>query len=101
MGLQQLLDDLLGEDIPIAVECYDGSRVGPIDAPATVRIVGPEAIRRIVAGRGRDLAFASAYIAGEIDVEGDIYAVIALRGRVARPKVTLSMLRNAASQIGV
>ena len=79
MGLQQLLDDLLGADIPIAVECYDGSRVGPIDAPATVRIVRPEAIQRIVAGRGRELAFARAYIAGEIDIEGDIYAVIGLR----------------------
>ena len=101
MGLQQLLDDLLGSDIPIAVECYDGSRVGPIDAPATVRIVGPEAIRRIIAGRGRELAFARAYVAGEIDIEGDIYAVISLRDRVSRPKVTLSMLRNAAAQVGV
>ena len=101
MGLQQLLDDLLGRDLPVAVECYDGSRVGPIDSPATVRIVSPEAIHRIVAGRGRELAFARAYIAGEIDIEGDIFAVIALRDRVARPKVTLSMLRNAAAQVGV
>jgi cyclopropane-fatty-acyl-phospholipid synthase len=101
MGLQQLLDDLLGSDLPIAVECYDGSRVGPVEPPATVRIVSPEAINRLVAGRGRELAFARAYIAGEIDIEGDIHAVIALRDRVARPKITLSMLRNAAAQVGV
>jgi cyclopropane-fatty-acyl-phospholipid synthase len=101
MGLQQLLDDLLGKDLPVAVECYDGSRVGPVDAPATVRIVSPDAIHRIVTGRGRELAFARAYVAGEIDIEGDIFAVIALRDRVAKPTVSLSMLRNAAAQIGI
>ena len=101
MGLQQLLDDLLGRDLPVAVECYDGSRVGPTDAPATVRIVSPDAIHRIVTGRGRELAFARAYVAGEIDIDGDIFAVIALRDRVAKPTVSLSMLRNAAAQIGI
>ena len=101
MGLQQLLDDLFGPDLPIAIECYDGSRVGPIDAPATVRIAGPEAIHRIITGRGRELAFARSYVAGEIDIEGDIYAVIALRDRFNRPNVSLSLLRNAAAEIGV
>src|SRR5688572_26278338 len=101
MGLQQLLDDLLGRDLPVAVECYDGSRVGPLDAPATVRIVSPDAIHRIVTGRGRELSFARAYVAGEIDIEGDIFAVIALRDRVAKPTVNLPMLRNAAAQIGI
>ncbi|MEO8694256.1 MAG: class I SAM-dependent methyltransferase [Acidimicrobiales bacterium] len=101
MGLQQLLDDLLGRDLPIAVECYDGSRVGPIDAPATVRIKNPEAIHRLVTGRGRELAFGRAYVAGEIDIEGDIFSVIALRERVAKPTLNVAMLRNAAAQLGV
>jgi hypothetical protein len=41
MGLQQLLDDLFGRDLPIAIECYDGSRIGPAEPPATVRINSP------------------------------------------------------------
>lgn len=101
VSLQQLLDDLFGPDLPVAVECYDGSRVGPIDAPATVRVHSPAAIHRIITGRGRELAFARAYIAGEIDLEGDIYAIITMRDRVARPKISLSMLRNAAREVGV
>ena len=101
MGLQQLLDDLLGHDLPIAIECYDGSRIGPVDAPATVRVKGPEAIHRIVTGRGSELAFARAYVAGEIDIEGDIFAVVALRDRMGRPHVNVSLLRNAAAAIGV
>jgi cyclopropane-fatty-acyl-phospholipid synthase len=101
MGLQQLLDDLFGRDIPIAIECYDGSRVGPVDAPATVRITSPAAVQRIVTGRANELSFARAYVAGEIDVEGDIFAVIALRERFDRPHVSLSLLRSAASAIGI
>jgi cyclopropane-fatty-acyl-phospholipid synthase len=101
VSLQELLDDLFGDDFPVAVECYDGSRVGPIDAPATVRIVSPAAIRRIVTGRGRELAFARAYIAGEIDLEGDLYTIITMRDRVPRPKPSVSLLRNAAAELGV
>jgi cyclopropane-fatty-acyl-phospholipid synthase len=101
MGLQQLLDDLFGRDLPIAIECYDGSRVGPIDPPATVRVNSPAGIHRIITGRANELAFARAYVAGEIDVEGDIFAVIALRDRFDRPHISLSLLRNAAAAIGV
>ncbi|TML08059.1 MAG: class I SAM-dependent methyltransferase [Actinobacteria bacterium] len=101
MGLQQLLDDLFGRDLPVAIECYDGSRVGPIDPPATVRVNNPAGIHRIITGRANELAFARAYVAGEIDVEGDIFAVIALRDRFDRPHISLSLLRNAAAAIGV
>ena len=101
MGLQQLLDDLFGRDLPIAIECYDGSRVGPIDAPATVRINNAAAVHRIVTGRANELSFARAYVAGEIDVEGDIFAVLALRERFDRPHLSLSLLRNAAATIGI
>jgi hypothetical protein len=58
---------------------------------------GSRGDQAIIAGRGRELAFARAYVAGEIDIEGDIYAVISLRD-ASRPKVTVSMLRTQRSR---
>ena len=101
MSLQQLLDDLFGRDLPIAIECYDGSRVGPIDPPATVRINSPAGVQRIITGRANELAFARAYVAGEIDIEGDIFAVLELRERLGRPHLSLSVLRNASAALGI
>jgi len=73
---------LVGDDLPIAIETYDGGRVGPADAPATLSIRSPDALRRIVAAPG-ELGIGRAYVAGEIDVEGDIYvALSALRARM-------------------
>lgn len=78
----------LGPDPPIALEAYDGSRVGPRTAPATLLVRSPDAIRRIVAAPG-ELGLGRAYVAGDLDVEGDIYAALtALRERV--PDVALS-----------
>ncbi|HEX7095411.1 MAG TPA: hypothetical protein VF183_05980, partial [Acidimicrobiales bacterium] len=85
MSLQPLLESVLGRDLPVRVRAYDGSELGPPDAPATVVIRTPEAIHRILTGLGRELSFARAYVAGDVDVEGDIYAVLALRDRFGTP----------------
>ena len=34
-GLAGVVEALLGGDLPIAVVCYDGTRAGPAEAPAT------------------------------------------------------------------
>ena len=52
MALAALVDDVLGGGLPIAVEAYDGSRSGPVDAPATIVIRSPDALRRIVTAPG-------------------------------------------------
>jgi len=87
----------LGPDLPIAFEAYDGSRTGPDPAPATVILRSPDAMRRIVTAPG-ELGLGRAYVAGELDVEGDIYAALSLlRERVAgaslAPATWLTMAR--------
>jgi cyclopropane-fatty-acyl-phospholipid synthase len=95
-----LLESILGDDLPVRVSAYDGSAVGPPDAPATVEIRSPAAIRRMITGLGRELAFARAYVAGEIDIEGDIYAVVALRDRIGNVRPTTALLRQAMAVLG-
>jgi cyclopropane-fatty-acyl-phospholipid synthase len=76
------LEAVLGPDLPIAVRAYDGSRLGPADAPATLLVRSPDVFRRLVTAPG-ELGLGRAYVAGELDVEGDVYAaLVGLRERV-------------------
>ncbi len=99
-GVAGVIDALVGGDLPIVVTCYDGSRAGPAQAPATLLVRSPDAFRRALTAPG-ELGFGRAYVAGDLDVEGDIYAVFALADemRVARTALRqwLPLLRLAGT----
>jgi cyclopropane-fatty-acyl-phospholipid synthase len=98
--IQPLLENVLGTDVSVRVTAYDGTDIGPRDAPATIVVRSPGAIRRIVTGLGRELGFARAYVAGELEIEGDIYAVLSMKdGFGVRPSVAL--LSDAGAARGV
>lgn len=79
--LAGLVEDLLGGDLPIGFRAYDGSQAGPPDPPATIVVHSPDAIRRLVFAPG-ELGLARAYVAGDVDLEGDVYALLSLRDRL-------------------
>src|SRR5436305_5694695 len=87
MTIAAMVEDLLGGDLPVAVEAYDGSRAGPSDPPATLIVRSPTALQRILTAPG-ELGFGRAYVAGDLDFEGDIWEILALRDRM--PSVRLS-----------
>jgi cyclopropane-fatty-acyl-phospholipid synthase len=99
MALADLVGEVLGEGLPIRVEAYDGSDTGPPDAPATLRLSSPDALRRILTAPG-ELGFARAYVAGDMDVEGDIYAVLDLRDRLPRVRVGPGIMRKLVDELG-
>lgn len=61
---------LSGPGLPVRIRLWDGSEIGPPDAPALV-IRSPRALRRLLWHPG-ELGLAQAYVTGEIDVEGDL-----------------------------
>jgi cyclopropane-fatty-acyl-phospholipid synthase len=61
VSVASLVEDLLGRDLPVAFEAYDGSRTGAPDAPTRIVIRSPDALMRIVAHRG-ELGFARANV---------------------------------------
>ncbi|HSJ50506.1 MAG TPA: class I SAM-dependent methyltransferase [Actinomycetota bacterium] len=82
MTVARALEAVLGPDPPVAVRAYDGTRLGPDDAAATLVVHSPVVFRRLVTAPG-ELGLGRAYVSGELDVEGDLYAALsALRGRV-------------------
>ncbi len=81
------VERILGADVPVAVEAFDGSHAGSPDASATLVIRSPDAIRRILTAPG-ELGLGRAYVAGDLDVEGDIYlALTSLRERLPRVRL--------------
>jgi len=86
MSVAEMVEQILGTGLPVAFEAYDGSRCGPADAPATIVLRSPAALQRIVTAPG-DLGFGRAYVTGDLDVEGSIWAALALRDRL--PSVRL------------
>ena len=77
-GVAAAIGRFLGGDPPIAIACYDGSRIGPDDADTTLVVRSPNALRYALTAPG-ELGIARAYVSGELDVEGDIFAALALR----------------------
>lgn len=72
--LQPLLSRLFGEGLPLRIRCWDGSEIGPTGAPAFV-IRHRRALRRLLWQPG-ELGLARAYVAGELDIEGDVFAAL-------------------------
>jgi cyclopropane-fatty-acyl-phospholipid synthase len=66
-----LLENLLQTPIPIRVRAWDGSEAGPTGTPVLV-IRHKRALRRLM-WQPNELGLARAYVAGEIDVDGDLY----------------------------
>ncbi|TDC55009.1 SAM-dependent methyltransferase [Actinomadura sp. KC345] len=77
---------LLGEareaadELPIRVRAWDGSAIGPAAAPAFV-VRHRRALRRLLWKPG-ELGFVRAYVAGELDIEGDVFAALGAVQRV-------------------
>jgi cyclopropane-fatty-acyl-phospholipid synthase len=85
-GLAAALGRFLGNNPPIAVSCYDGSRIGPDDSDTTLFIRSPDALRYVLTAPG-EIGIARAYVSGLIDVEGDIFSALELRHSVPNVRI--------------
>ena len=69
-------------ELPIRIRAWDGSEAGPADAPLVV-VRSRRALRRLVWAPG-ELGLGRAYVSGDLDVEGDIYAAFSAVSSVGR-----------------
>jgi cyclopropane-fatty-acyl-phospholipid synthase len=98
MALAQLVEEMLGGDVPLAVEAYDGSRTGP-EGGAILVVRSPDALRRVVTAPG-ELGLARAYVAGELDIQGQIWDLLALRDRMPNVRITPRTIRKLVDELG-
>jgi cyclopropane-fatty-acyl-phospholipid synthase len=78
-----VLETAVGGPLPVRISCWDGSTAGDPDAGATVVFRRPRALRRLLWSPG-ELGLARAYVSGDLDFEGDIFAALDLPDVIAR-----------------
>jgi cyclopropane-fatty-acyl-phospholipid synthase len=100
MSVESFVEDLLGSDLPVRIRAYDGSDIGPADARTTVTLRSPDALARMVTAPG-ELGLARAYVAGDLDIEGDIYGLMELRRSLPEVKFTPRQVWGLLKLVGL
>ncbi|WP_426364239.1 class I SAM-dependent methyltransferase [Streptomyces sp. E-08] len=72
--LTTLAEELLGGPLPVRLRAWDGSEAGPTGGPVLI-VRDRRALRRMIWKPG-ELGLARAWVAGELDVEGDLYELL-------------------------
>ncbi|WP_392542209.1 class I SAM-dependent methyltransferase [Oryzobacter telluris] len=104
MSIAELVDAVVDGPLTVGLRAYDGSSLGPPDAPRTLRLRTPRAVAYLATAPG-DLGLARAYVAGDLEIDGvhpgDPYDVLvdlaAVRFRRPSPATAL----EAARALGV
>ncbi|MFD9961690.1 class I SAM-dependent methyltransferase [Amycolatopsis sp. NPDC058986] len=92
--LAAAMTPVLGEPLPVRIRAWDGSEAGPRDAPALV-FRHRRALRRLLWRPGK-LGLARAWVAGDLDVDGDLFdALERLAGFVDEHEVARSWHHEA------
>ncbi|WP_445270255.1 class I SAM-dependent methyltransferase [Streptomyces sp. DSM 41634] len=72
--LAAVAETLLGAPLPVRIRAWDGSEAGPPTGPVLV-IHDRRAVRRVLWKPG-ELGLARAWVAGDLTVEGDLFALL-------------------------
>ncbi len=70
-----LLTAVIDTRAPVRVEFWDGSSLGPDEVLGTLRVRSADAVRRILWAPG-ELGLARAFVAGDLEAEGDLFAML-------------------------
>jgi cyclopropane-fatty-acyl-phospholipid synthase len=99
MAVAPLVEEILGREVPVRVVAFDNSTIGPEDASATIEIRSPDALRRILTAPG-ELGFARAYVAGDLELHGDIFAALELHDWVQTLRLSPRLMRVVLRELG-
>lgn len=94
-----VLARVVGPGRPIAFGAYDGSRAGPSDAAVTIVVRDPRALNHVATAPG-ELGLARAYVAGYLDVEGDIFTALSLLAGEQVGNLTWAQRLEVLRQLG-
>lgn len=98
-SIEPLIRRVFGVHDSVRFEAYDGTVVGPEDAPTVVRITSPEFFNQILIGHASELSFGRCYVLGYVHVEGDIYGALSLLDEVSSFPIDRQLLRDAIGAI--
>jgi cyclopropane-fatty-acyl-phospholipid synthase len=96
----EMFRPVLGEQAPVAIRAYDGSRSSPPDtAPVATVDIRSETALAYLASSPNSLGLARAYVSGHLDVDGDIYEALTAMGELTVSDVTPATLVRMAARL--
>jgi cyclopropane-fatty-acyl-phospholipid synthase len=103
MDVAAFVSSIFANELPFRVEAYDGSVAeATVASPAnniTLKIIRREALTRVLTHPG-ELGLARAYVAGDIDVDGDLDALFDLAVPPINQILKVDNLRSLLSVVG-
>ncbi|MGD9703046.1 MAG: class I SAM-dependent methyltransferase [Acidimicrobiia bacterium] len=84
-----LITAMLGGKLTIRFDFWDGSSLGPADPVGVIIVRSADALRRLI-WSPNELGVSRAFVAGDLEVEGDIYAVLTAVRDVSQSNVKMS-----------
>jgi cyclopropane-fatty-acyl-phospholipid synthase len=91
-----LLAVLFPRGLPVRFVFWDGSELGPKDGPGAVILRSPKAVSRLL-WAPNELGIARAFVAGDLDAEGDVYKTLRLLNEAGNGdfKANVRLVKNA------
>jgi cyclopropane-fatty-acyl-phospholipid synthase len=103
MNVAAFVASVFNNELPFRVEAYDGSVAEAVQGSSakdvTLKILRREALTRALTHPG-ELGLARAYVAGDIDIDGDLDALFELTVPPIRQLLNVNNLRSLLSVVG-
>jgi cyclopropane-fatty-acyl-phospholipid synthase len=99
MALAEVFERVAGPDAPVAFDAYDGSRAGPSDSPIKITVKSPVAVSYLAQAPGA-LGLARAYVAGHLDVDGDMYSALSRMVSAQRLEISVPQRLQLLQALG-
>jgi len=87
MALAEVFEAIVGPDAPVEFSAYDGSRAGAAGSAVKITVRSPVAVAYLAQAPGA-LGLARAYVAGHLDVDGDMYQALSRMTRAQSVSLT-------------
>jgi cyclopropane-fatty-acyl-phospholipid synthase len=99
MALAEVFEKVAGPDAPVEFRAYDGSTSGTAGAPVRITVRSPVAVSYLAQAPG-SLGLARAYVAGHLDVEGDMYTALARMTPVQQVQLSMAERLRLLGRLG-
>ncbi len=99
MKLAEVFDSVAGADAPVEFVAYDGSKTGTPGSPVRIEVRSPRAIELFMSHPGQ-VGLARAYVAGEVEVIGDVVDLFNALSDVRPKQMSTSEKLRLAREFG-
>src|SRR5690242_7010144 len=89
MALAEVFESFVGPDAPVEFTAYDGSHAGQAGSAVKITVRSPAAVAYLAQAPGA-LGLARAYVAGHLEVEGDMYEALSRMTRAQSIDITMA-----------